>query len=1242
MKKKLDHLYVLISEGNNRIGEQSTERAILIMGETGAGKTTLANLFAGKQMKADLSKAGKMIVDTSDGSGGIGHKPASETKIPTKIKSESGELILWDCPGFADTENIQDIANAFYIQRLFETTKELKFVLTIPEYSLQNPRGTELLRVVGHFTKIFKDISKIKDSVSLVITQADHNRSPENTRFFLEDILEHNKEIEPKNKEMLGYLTKSIEIFPRPIKIGILEKMLSLATSYVSKAQENPILASIESSTEYFKANSQVANVVISESSRALADELFSESNSSLLKLLQDVSQEISGICNQVNSKGNQINNGIIHSVGAFLGSLVSRQELENIKEQNYKELLNLNSLLAFRAFCDLMINKKGDVQEWLKSLHDKVSDVASVLGRYDGKEPRASELKDQIKEKIKYVQFLSKVQEGVKDSKHVKQDDFIVTFEQCKNSVEEAAKKGVESISLDSEEKIEYYEAAIRFLEPYSHCKANTALAYAYIAKIQEEEKKFDLAIESAQKSIELNADTKDNLVKRIAYTVIDRVCSLHNDKLLKLTCQYKVNVLEALFNKNKLAFDAELAKVMGHVRAFLKKVSDNQNNTDKAVFTSLMDEALLIQKSTLFRMNHISSSMSKFGNELVKILVITGAKSNKTKVALKYLDALNKQAGGVFSRKLDEWLKYFDLKKLESELVTIVKGLRLVGGDVSYYTKVIEYTTLMIPSGELEQRMVFKDPVCIAKRAEAHYEIGKIKQGDKKYDEALKKYAEAISLAESLEDAYRKIDEIYFAQDVKDLSAITDQKILTKLLSFNTSVLKEMLSRKLIKYIDDYKTNKKYFTKHHDQQGLKFDDLDNLDNLASLLKIVEAIFSYNIVSNYSGFKKNLSEIASILNRNFVVSASDFGKKSICEQKTNLPNVTKDQPKDVFGIGFLYEQIDYIESLQTKLYSALKPFSLISLRFFPNGAVADIDKLAEGFNLDSMKDTMLRAVQSIEFDYKDEIGDFYENTYYERVIEHAVKYPNDKICVKLIAHANLCLARLAEDINTKITYYEAAIKANDELSKLCKGSDNSFYAKNSIQRISCEELGDVYAGLSEFKKAIEEYSKVDIHIKIKSCFEELLDQYENDYQIREQRADYFNSKGIIDSAIDSYHDALSLTIDPDVHERIGKKISTTLVSSQIKATEFNKRASEVGDTRIVYLLDEVEYDNPLLNTQMSSRYSPTDFGRLLSLSEQMVRSGNGSLVSHLLNSCEEQELLTMFELLAGSSSLLE
>ena len=41
--------------------------------------------------------------------------------------------MIQDCPGFDDTDAKQDLANAFFIHRVFETSKLVKFILVIEE-----------------------------------------------------------------------------------------------------------------------------------------------------------------------------------------------------------------------------------------------------------------------------------------------------------------------------------------------------------------------------------------------------------------------------------------------------------------------------------------------------------------------------------------------------------------------------------------------------------------------------------------------------------------------------------------------------------------------------------------------------------------------------------------------------------------------------------------------------------------------------------------------------------------------------------------------------------------------------------------------------------------------------------------------------------------------------------------------------------------------------------------------------
>jgi predicted GTPase len=152
--------------------QEHGKKGILLLGNTGAGKSTLAHLLSVRKLQAIRDdETAELVIEAMQPLTDIviGHKLASETKIPNKCFVK--DLIIWDCPGFNDTEPVQEIANSFYIKRLFETTDQLKFVLVIVESDLRSKRGNDFLETLSNFMKSFNDIGSIEGSISLVVTQ---------------------------------------------------------------------------------------------------------------------------------------------------------------------------------------------------------------------------------------------------------------------------------------------------------------------------------------------------------------------------------------------------------------------------------------------------------------------------------------------------------------------------------------------------------------------------------------------------------------------------------------------------------------------------------------------------------------------------------------------------------------------------------------------------------------------------------------------------------------------------------------------------------------------------------------------------------------------------------------------------------------------------------------------------------------------------------------------------------------
>ena len=98
----LPQLKQLIHEGLEAIPiDRDNKEAIIVIGDTGVGKSTILNFLAGAQL---VVKYGiKPYLDTSNETKiKIGHQKYSETSVPTKAVIQG--MAFYDCPGFKDNK----------------------------------------------------------------------------------------------------------------------------------------------------------------------------------------------------------------------------------------------------------------------------------------------------------------------------------------------------------------------------------------------------------------------------------------------------------------------------------------------------------------------------------------------------------------------------------------------------------------------------------------------------------------------------------------------------------------------------------------------------------------------------------------------------------------------------------------------------------------------------------------------------------------------------------------------------------------------------------------------------------------------------------------------------------------------------------------------------------------------------------------------------------------------------------
>ncbi|MDD9334877.1 MAG: hypothetical protein PV347_02365 [Rickettsiaceae bacterium] len=454
----------LIRDGNDRLQEHG-KKGILLLGDTGAGKSTLAHVFTGRKLQAIKNGVtNEMVIDAMQPLDDIviGHKLASETKIPNKCLFK--DLTIWDCPGFNDTDPVQEIANNFYIKRLFETTNQLKFVLVVDESDLRSKRGSIFLETLYNFIKSFKDIEFIEGSISLVVTHVSPNKNIQNIKESIDAILRDNQILngipgaKEKCKALINKLKEdcSIHLFYEPSEEGELVVP--------------DLLAAIDTSSKYSDAKGDMVNITISKKAQECSSHLLNTASNNFNQLLEVMVKAIGNAtkCSNVNPLNAFSEN--YHLVKDWIPSSIHYNNLlpRHNKDEYFSELDLLSKLQKI-----LNCKQMGSILDAIIILQQALEIFAEYA------EPGNVQLQHQIQgygyclqQQYEYVKFFANVCKKVDElPDHTKFAELITA---CHAKVTENLEYQVSSLHID-EDKLDqvYYHKAIKYLEDYQDSPA-------------------------------------------------------------------------------------------------------------------------------------------------------------------------------------------------------------------------------------------------------------------------------------------------------------------------------------------------------------------------------------------------------------------------------------------------------------------------------------------------------------------------------------------------------------------------------------------------------------------------------------------------------------------------------------------------------------------------------------------------------------------------------------------------
>ena len=169
----------LVEESNSCLPQIKGKNIILLIGPTGAGKSTTIHYLNGTEMilpSGQKAPQFKNPLPTEFEKIKIGSESKSETRFISAVEScpeRCKPLVLVDTPGFSDTEGkTMDIANIVSITNTLKYCTRAFLLLVIPYAYLTVDRGSLLRKLLDFVHSLFSSTNDINpDSITIFFTQ---------------------------------------------------------------------------------------------------------------------------------------------------------------------------------------------------------------------------------------------------------------------------------------------------------------------------------------------------------------------------------------------------------------------------------------------------------------------------------------------------------------------------------------------------------------------------------------------------------------------------------------------------------------------------------------------------------------------------------------------------------------------------------------------------------------------------------------------------------------------------------------------------------------------------------------------------------------------------------------------------------------------------------------------------------------------------------------------------------------